>query len=565
VTAGQPTAEILPASQVSELINGLVKALRAFHMYLPNNPIYQRATENLRIAFLPVWAALDQLVLTVAETDFTWDDQLVYHQVNKSESLAWGLFKDGMRSLTICRGAELEELPRFLETINRARFLPADAGDDLLTLLWEQEFELIQYQFIEVIGEGGGSVPEQTGSYSPPGADQDQAAKQRHSQAAEEAPPRPKGVVDLDEFDSTLYFLDEKEINQVAREVEEEYSRDVRGGALNVLFDLFELQNEPEIRSEILSAVEHLFPNFLNLRDFRTAANILRECGQLAQRTPGLREEHTQRLAGFVAKLSEAAIVSQLLQSLDEAPTVAGESHVAELLHELRATALEPVLTWIPNLSSAPLRTLLEGVADRLAEAHPSEVLRILKDPDSPALASVVTLCGRLGLHQTVPGLGGTVTHPLEAVRLASVLALAQLATPAAMALIDKALEDDDRAVRLAAVRVVGGRGYKGAQRRVEAIVLGKALKEMDLTEKMAFFEAYGAIAGASGLKPLSALLLPRGMLRMKESSEVRACAAIAIGKIRTPEARELLQRAADDKDLVVRNAVSRALRETAS
>jgi HEAT repeat protein len=99
----------------------------------------------------------------------------------------------------------------------------------------------------------------------------------------------------------------------------------------------------------------------------------------------------------------------------------------------------------------------------------------------------------------------------------------------------------------------------------VEAIVLGKAVKEMDLTEKMAFFEAYGAIAGAKGLKPLSALLLPRGMLRMKESSEVRACAAIAIGKIRTPEAREVLQRAADDKDLVVRNAVSRALRETAS
>jgi hypothetical protein len=565
VTAGQSAAEVLPASHVSELINGLVKALRAYHMYLPNNPIYQRASEHLRSAFIPVWAALDQLVLTVAETDFIWEDQVVYHQLNKSESLAWGLFKDGMRSLTIAPGAELDELPRFLETINRARFLAADAGDDLLTLLWEQEFELIQYKFIEFFGEGGGALPEQTGTYAAAGADDDQGARQRHAQAAEEAPPRPKGVVDLDEFDATLYFLDEKEINQVARAVEEEYSRDVRGASLSVLFDLFELQNEPEIRGEILSAVEHLFPNFLNLRDFRTAATILRECGQLAQRISALREEHKQRLTGFVAKLSEAAIVSQLLQSLDEAPTLAGEAHVAELLRELRASALEPVLTWIPNLSSAPLRTLLEGVADRLAETHPSEVLRILKDPESPALAPVVTLCGRLGLHQTVPGLGETVTHPLPAVRLASVQALAQLATPAAMSLIDKALDDDDRGVRLAAVRVVGSRGYKGAQRRVEAIVLGKAVKEMDLTEKMAFFEAYGAIAGAGGLKPLSALLLPRGMLRMKESSEVRACAAMALGKIRTPEARELLQRAADDKDPVVRNAANRALRETGS
>jgi HEAT repeat protein len=78
----------------------------------------------------------------------------------------------------------------------------------------------------------------------------------------------------------------------------------------------------------------------------------------------------------------------------------------------------------------------------------------------------------------------------------------------------------------------------------------------------MAFFEAYGAIAGAAALKSLSALLLPRGLLRMKESPETRACAAIGIAKIKTPEAREVLQRAADDKDVVVRNAVSRALRE---
>src|SRR5258705_3369 len=108
MTGGQPMAEILPASHVGELINGLMKALRAYHMYLPNNPIYQRATENLRVAFLPIWAALDQLVLTVAETDFIWEDQVVYHQSNKAESLAWGLFKDGMRSLTICRNAELD-------------------------------------------------------------------------------------------------------------------------------------------------------------------------------------------------------------------------------------------------------------------------------------------------------------------------------------------------------------------------------------------------------------------------------------------------------------------------
>jgi hypothetical protein len=559
VTTSQQPVEILPASQVAELIQGVVKALRAYHMYLPNNPIYQRATENLRSAFIPVWGVLDDLVLTVAETDFVWEEQVVYHQLNKSESLAWGLFKDGMRSLTLRRGAELEELPRLLETINQARFLPADAGDDLLTLLWEQEFQLIEYHFVEFFGEGGGALPAQTGQY-PAGGDQE-AASRRHQQAAQEAPPRPKGVVDLEEFDSTLYFLDETEINYVAREVEQEYSRDIRASALNVLFDLVELEADAAIRGEIIGVLEQLFPNLLNARDFRTAAAMLREAKTLIQRAPGLMPEQGQRLDAFVAKLSEPAIVSQLVQSLDEASSLAAAPEVAEVFRELRPSALEPSLTWLPRLSSAPLRTLLEGVADRLAGSNTGEVLRILRDPASEALGAVISLCGRLGLHQAVPGLGENVGHRDPAIRLVTVQTLAQLGTPAALALVDQAIEDPDRGVRLTAVRAVGARGYKGALRRVESVVLGKQVKEMDLTEKMAFFEAYGSIAGPAGLKPLTGMLHARGLLK-REPSETRACAAIALGKIRTPEAREALQRAADDKDLVVKNAVSRALRD---
>ena len=65
--------------------------------------------------------------------------------------------------------------------------------------------------------------------------------------------------------------------------------------------------------------------------------------------------------------------------------------------------------------------------------------------------------------------------------------------------------------------------------------MLGRGVKEMDLTEKMAFFEAYGAIAGAAALKALSGILLPRGLLKLKEPPETRACAAMALGKIRIP------------------------------
>ena len=67
----------------------------------------------------------------------------------RGDGLAWQFYKDGLRRLTLLPGVETDEIVRFLEVVNRARLLATDAGDDLLTLLWEQEFVLISYAFIE--------------------------------------------------------------------------------------------------------------------------------------------------------------------------------------------------------------------------------------------------------------------------------------------------------------------------------------------------------------------------------------------------------------------------------
>jgi HEAT repeats len=559
VTSEAPK-KLLAAAQVSELIQVIAKALRAFQMYMPNNPIYQRAIQNVRAAFEPIWAATDELLINVVETELVWEDQVVYRQPNKNESLAWSLFKDGMRELTLHKGVEVEELPRLLATINQARFLSTDAGDDLLTLLWAHEFQLIQYQFVDFFGEGGGATPEASGSK----AGGEATAEERKAQAAQEASERPEGMLTIDEFDSTLYFLDDSEIAYVAKELDAEYKRDARTSALDILFDLVEINSDERVRDEVLNILEQLFPNFLNSRDFRAAAAVLRESKLLRDKALGCTPAQVKRLGNFASSLSEPATVGQLLQSLDEASGLGVDSHATEVIRELGATALEPLVSWLPSLSSAPLRKMLEEVVDRLAGNNTAEVHRLLRSPESTALEGIIALCGRLVLHQAVPGLAEAMSHRKPTVRLAAVQTLAQLGTPAALSLVDRAIEDADKLVRIAAVRAAGTRGYKGALKRVENVVLGKS-KDMDLTEKMAFFEAYGAIAGANGLKTLSTILLQRGLLKMKEPADTRACAAMALGRIKTPEARDVLQRAADDRELVVRNAVNRALRELAA
>ena len=562
MTAGAPSPALLLPSQVAELLQTLVKALRAFQMYLPNNPIHQRAAQNVKSAFGPIWGAVDELVLGVGETELHWEDEVVYSQLNKADCLAWMLYKDGMRVLSIRKGAEHDELIQFLELLNRARYLPADAGDDLMTLLWEQDFQLIHYHFIDLLGEAEpieGSPGAAGGPEAPISADD------RHARVEEEAPPRPKGIVDIEDFDSTLYFLEEDEINYVVEQVQEEYRRDVRHVALSSLFDLLETQTDGPIRLEILTVLDMLFPNLLNKGEFRTVAAVMRETRLISSRATALNDEQRRRLQDFEAQLSQPSIVTQLVQSLDESAALASDEDVTEVLRELRPTALGTLIDSVPRLSNASVRTLLEATVDRLATNHPGEVMRLLRAPPGDSLPAVVGLCGRLGLQQAVPGLGELLAHAEPGVRLATVQALEKIATPGALTHLDRAIEDEDRNVRLIAVRAVGARGYKGALRRIETVVMGKAVKELDLTEKMAFFEAYGSIAGPPALKTLADMLLPRGLLKFRQPSDTRACAAIALGKIRTPEAREVLARAADDKDLVVRNAVNRALREPAA
>ena len=547
--------ESLPATavHVGELIQSLVKALRAFQMYLPNNPIYHKAAHNVRTAFAPVWADADELVLAVAETDFVWEEQPVYQQASKHESLAWTLYKDGMRRLTFRPGVEEEEIVRFLEAVNKARHLKADASDDLLTLLWEQEFARIEYQFVESFGDE--AIPEAAPVPDRPNSDALQ------SQVREEAPPKPAGIVDLEDFDATLYFLDEKEIAYVAQELRNEYERDVRLASLDVLFDIFEFDASLAIRDEILSDVEMLFPNLLNAGEFRTVAHLLRQMRGLVEKAEHLSTAHRQRLLGFEARLSEPDIVRQLMQSIDEAATPPGDEDLGEVLRELRASALGPIVGYLPSLQNAHMRELLESAADRLAASHPAEVLRLLRDPGQDALREIVGMCGRLKLQGAVPGLGELVTHVDPAMRLAAVQALADIGSVGALAAMERGVDDDDRSVRLAAVRSLGLRGYRNVLRRLEPVVLGKSTREIDLTEKMAYFEAFGAIAGPGAVPTLQTMLLSKTLLGYRASAETRACAATALGRIRSPDSRAVLQKAAEDKDLVVRNAVSRALR----
>ena len=537
---------------VEELLKVLVKGMRAHQLYLPNNPVYQRALENLRRAFLPVWSHVDEIAFSINEADFRWEGRVVMHETNKSESLPWLFFKDGIRELRLLQGFDEQEVVGLLDILKRVKKASPEE-DDLLTLIWEKDFTLLRYRFVDLTLQNTNpieaSVPAERPQQMPP------------PQQMEPEPEARPGIVRIEDLDATVHFLDEHEIDYLQSEVGKEYASDVRRNVLAILLDIFELQPGKPVRDEISEILENFLMHLLSAGQFGNVAYVLRESQELAARARELDGSHRTKLVGLPDRLSAAGPLSNLLQAMDESASVPNQAELNELFEQLRPSSLGTLFTWLGKLQHAEVRAALEIAAARLAAANTAELVKLIGSAEVEVALESTKRAGGLKAAAAVAPLGKLLTHEAPRLRLAAVQALSEINSAGALQQLERAVDDEERDVRVGAVRVLGARGQRGALAKVEAAVRGRSLRDADLTEKMAFFEAYGSLAAAAGVAFLDGLLNGKGFLGKREDSDLRACAAMALGKIGTRDATDALQRAQGDKDVLVRNAVNRAMR----
>jgi HEAT repeat protein len=236
-----------------------------------------------------------------------------------------------------------------------------------------------------------------------------------------------------------------------------------------------------------------------------------------------------------------------------------------ELFDQLRPIALGPVFSWLRRIHNPNVKWLLEAAAERLASLNTSELVRLILASEREVALEAMRRSGALKTPAAVPSLAKVLAGADVELRQVAVTALTEIASASALQALERGVEDADREVRISTVRAFTSRGYRLGLPRVEAVVKGRSIREADLTEKMAFFEAFGTLSGESGVEYLDSVLNGKGFLGRREDSEIRACAAIALGRITNPRATEVLRRASSEKDVVVRNAVNRALRGASS
>ena len=542
---------------VEEMLRHFARAIKTHQLYLPNNPMYSRAIDSLRAAFAPLWPHTTEVVLSITEADFRWLGRTVMHETSRSESVPWVFFKDGVRELTFSQGFEDAELKSLLGILQRVRNA-APEEDDLLTLLWEQEFTRLAYRFVDISLDAQASFD---ASDEPPQARTIPIVEDMRAEEAA-APERKSGIVRLEELDSTLYFLDEKEIDYLRTAVVADQTVDLPRNVLAILLDIFEVQEGEKTREEICGILESYMLNLLSEGAYGSVGYLLSESERLIRSSVNIAPAHKLRLAALPTSLSDPAVLSQLLEALDQSEAIPAQAELDALFDQLRGSVLGTVLGWLKQAQKPELRTALERVASRMASSNSAEMMKLIGSSDVDVAVEAMRRAGELKTAAAVAPLAKVLQTPNVLLRQAAAMALAEIGSPGALRLLETALNDDDREVRIAAVRALGVRGHLAALPRVEEVVRGKAVKGADLTEKMAYFEAYGTLARDAGIPPLDKLLNRRNFWGRRATPEIRACAARALGMIGSAGALDVLRRAQSERDPMVRSAINRATRE---
>jgi HEAT repeat protein len=566
----EESAAGLAAADVESVLTTMSKALRAYQMYQANNPVFQRFQQALREEIAGLWEKTDALELTVHEEGFVYGDRTFSIGQGRG-SLAFAFYKDGIRHLKFLPGFE-DEVGDFLSAVRRARQRDDDAND-MVSVLWEGDFTAFQYGYVDMLGEGLHppqiSLREPAPLESFPALELVETGEVAEGETAESGeagtaePPKP---LTADDFDETLYFLDPAETAALQREVQLEAERDLRSGVLHALFDRLEEEGRAERKSEIMDILDQLLPLFLARGDMASAARVLEELDRLlTEEDGGLDPALAERIDLLFRRLGDPEVLEQFVQAMEDGAVKPGSDEVALFFGRLPAGAL-PVLMRFSEISQAPgVRGQLASAIDGLANRYPADVAALLSSKDATLVKGAALAAGRVRLTQAVTGLQGALAHPYAEVRLAVVQALVSIRhTPALQGLIT-ALDDEDRDVRLAAVKALGAVRFASARDALGAALDERRLKDADLTEKMAFYEAYGAVGGNAAVERLDQILNDKGFLGRRANAELRACAALGLAKVGTRAAREALERGSSDDDPVVRNAVSRALKAKGS
>ncbi len=496
--------------------------------------------------YLEEWGAL---TLDIGEAELDFEGTQVYSHASGGDNLAFLMFRDGLRSLSLRPGLEATEIEAIVDCLAHADDL-SPVEQDLVTAFWEQDFAHVEYWVADplVAGEAirDGMI------------DALRQAVQRRLEEGE----APDSVEECLKWQHMYTVVTEKIDPALLVVTVEEQEREA--GAIEALRDVLEeyvdVLLEIADSAPITSIEDPLAQAFVGamqaLVDQGKIDKMFDVAGQLVEL-----EGKEWCPAGFAGAVIGGGLGSQRLRSLLEAAgtTKAGEGNQIEgFLMAVRSWIGPLLLEALAEAEDRGVRKSLLSVLGAEDGVPWSDLEPFLSDSRWYVVRNAVQLAAgarHMGLAEHGPRL---LSHPDSRVRRETLRGLEILGAKDFISLFARTLSDEESTVRTLAARVVGRDGGRDQEAALLSHIEDRGFAALPAEEVGAFLTAYASLAQERSL-PVLQKLWKRRLLSARPLA-LRLAAVEAIGAVHSEAAHTLLITLSKSGEAQIRAAAQRAL-----
>ncbi|MEW6215007.1 MAG: HEAT repeat domain-containing protein [Nitrospirota bacterium] len=533
----EPTEDIKAAK---DILQNLMKAKKTLRMYPRNNPIYMKTLEDSYARFKNFFDYKDELTLKMGQNSISYDLEQIYYNPEKEDNLALFFFKDGLRELTFKKGLLQEELEDFLKII-AMDFDREVVEDDIVTLMWEKDFQNIQY----IVDE----------TFLVDDLDYETKAINIVKEKASDIDGLMKAYIDgFEEEDVkgiSIVPLTDEDLQVLSKELEKDLS-DKMEKLVTILFEIFYQPEEKGDLEDNLMLLEDTIKFSMRHGDIHTVLNVIMRAKEILE-DPLSTEEMKKYMRMLLAYQGTEEMISLFGELLDS--SIGIEKDVFNGFVEfLDKNAIAPLVKILGELKTIHARKSVIEVLIFLGRKDIQTLVMKLDDHRWYVVRNIVYILRKIGDKKAIEYLLKTVKHGDTRVRKEVIRALGELGGQEALQTLSECLDDPDVQVRIASARAISNIGSEDAKKIILEKISEKKFKERDFEEKKEFYEVLSRWKDAEVFDFLINILKKKSFFGIIKDYENMACATFCLGLLGNKDALPFLYK--------FRNTNNKLLRE---
>jgi len=530
-----------------EVVQALLKAKKTFRMYPETNPMYAKTIEDTHAKFRNFFDYRDELTFKIKQNELFCDSEQIYYNPEKEDNIALFFFKDALREITFKKGFSVKELEDFLKilTVDYDREV---LDDDVVTLLWERDFQNVKYVVDEAfLTEDEDYESEAVREVKDKASDGDELTKAYEDSFTEE------GVKDI-----SIVPLTDKDLHAVVKEIEKD-AQDKTGKLVAIIFEmLYQAENKSEYE-DAAHFLNSIIEFSIRHGDLDTALKILRKAREVSG-IPLIADEAKKSLNMVFSFLGYDAAIKLIGELLDSGVEI-NEKVWDEYVAFLDKNAIEPFITILGELKSIPARKNVINALISLGRKDIQALAKGLYDSRWYVVRNIIYILGKVGDKAAADYLLKTVNHSDIRVRKEGIKALGELGVPGVFPALRECFNDPEVQIRTAAARALGNIRSTTAKSIILQRMTNAAFVKTEFSEKKEFYEVLSHWEGNDVVEFLMKTLKKKTFFKRAFNDENRACAAYCLGLMGNKDALPLLHKAKETKNKLLREYVYSAIK----